>query len=85
MAVAWAEFTDAYESLAVMGYEATPVNVSGLEGWVHVFWRGDGRDCVGVASNPGTAMLSLAATDWPVSLPVGLCPVCHPEEEAANA
>lgn len=83
--MSWADFTVAYESLAVMGYTAEPTNVPGLEGWVHVFWHGEhGRACVGLAKNAGLAMLSLAAMNWPTELPVGLCMVCHPQEEAAH-
>ncbi len=77
--MSWSHFTAAYESLGAMGYSAEPVTYPELGEVVHVFWHGEnGRCCVGVASNPGTAMLSLAAANWPRSLPTGLCVICHP-------
>lgn len=81
----WAHFTAAHESLALMGYTAEPADYPGINtSVVHVFWHSEhGRCCVGVASNPGTAMMSLAAMNWPTSLPDGLCQLCHPQEESA--
>ncbi len=76
--VSWAHFESVHHSLAVMGYTAEPCTVGDVE-MVHVFWHGEhGRRCVGISRNPGTAMLGLAASDYPVALPVGLCPICHP-------
>jgi len=82
-ATSWAHYADAFESLAMMQYSAEPVHVDGLEGWVHVFWRGDGgKTCVGLSRNAGCAMLGVAAMDFPTALPQGLCPICHPREDA---